>query len=80
MSTAAIKKQAGHLTLPIMLKANLTKPRKCLIPEMSNETQSVTTQMKTLDVLSNSGIQVVAEHNSCLCHLGANYLNAVYFR
>ena len=33
----------------LLPKANLTKPRKCLNPELSNEPKGVTTQIKALN-------------------------------
>ena len=53
------------LSLP---KANLTKPRKRLNPELSNETQRCDHSNKSSRrVLSNGGVYIVAKESSWFC-------------
>ena len=49
-------------------KANLTKPRKLLNPELSNETWRCDHSNESSRwVLSNGGVRIVAEQSSCFC-------------
>ena len=49
-------------------KVNLTKPRKLLNPELSNETQRCDHSNESSRwVLSNGGVHVVTEDISCFC-------------
>ena len=61
-----------YLTLPLP-KANLTKPRKLLNPELSNETQRcVHSNERSRWVLSNGGVHVVAEQRACFVNFMFN--------
>ena len=55
------------LTLSL-LKVNLTKPRKLLNPELSNETYRCDHSNESSRwVLSNGGVHIVTEFSSCFC-------------